>query len=173
MHGRVELLLGLPISLGMRGDLTVLCSDLMHINPSYLRALGFPTPGAYRSPGKRRTTKFMPPITQETQGIGEMEITPLAPAGDQVSKTAPVTTTATTPSRRKSGQQPEQPCLITHHSPPELRLEPSMPIALYWRKTGSVYRKSKPPSRNVYSPQNNLASDGRAPEEAPPEAVTA
>ena len=48
MHGRVELLLGLPISLGMRGDLTVLCSDLMHINPSYLRALGFPTPGAYR-----------------------------------------------------------------------------------------------------------------------------
>jgi hypothetical protein len=48
VHGRVELLLGLPICLGMRGDLTVLCSDLMHINPSYMRALGFPTPGAYR-----------------------------------------------------------------------------------------------------------------------------
>ena len=47
VHGRVELLLGLPISLGMRGDLTVPCSDLMHINTSYLRALGFPTPGAY------------------------------------------------------------------------------------------------------------------------------
>ena len=141
--------------------------------PSIHRKRTVSTTSSKGSPGKQRTTKFMPPITQETQEVGEMEITPLAPAGDQVSKTAPVTTTATTPSRRKSGQQPEQPCLITHHSPPELRLEPSMPIALYWRKTGSVYRKSKSPSRNVYSPQNNLASDGGAREEAPPEAVKA
>jgi hypothetical protein len=91
----------------------------------------------------------MPPIIQETQGTGEVEITPLAPADDLALKIVPVTIIAITPSRRKNGKQPGQPCLITHRFPPELRLEHSMPIAPYWRKIRSGYRMSRPPSKDV------------------------
>ena len=79
------------------------------------------------------------------RGTEEEEITPLAPADDITLKTVPVKTTTITPSRRKNGQQPGKPYLITHRFLPELRLEPSMLIAPYWRKIGSDYQTSKPP----------------------------
>jgi hypothetical protein len=100
-----------------------------------------------------------------------VEITPRAPAGDTVLKIAPVTIIVITPSQRKNGQQPGQPYLITHRVPPALRLEPSMPTAPSWRKIGSVYRMSRPPSKDVCSQQNNPVNDKGAHEEVLLEAV--
>jgi hypothetical protein len=102
-----------------------------------------------------------------------MKLTLPDPADGQASKIALVTTIATTPSQRKNGQQLGRLCLTTRHSLKEPQLELSTLIAPYWRKTGSDYPKSKPPSRDVYPLPNNLVSDGEAHEEAPPEAVKA
>ena len=132
--------------------------------PSIHRERTASTTSPEESPEERRPIKFM-------LLIGETEIAPPVPAGELVLRTAPATTTATTPSQRRSGQQPRQPCLTTHRSPQEPRLEPSTLIALYWRKTGSAYRKSKPPSRDAYLLQTNLVNDGEAREEAPLEAL--
>jgi hypothetical protein len=114
----------------------------------------------------------MLPITQETQGTREEEeITPRAPAGDTALKTAPVTIIVITPSQRKNGQQPGPPCLITPRFPPVLRLEPSMLTVPSWRKIGSVYRMSRPPSKDACSQQNNPVSGEGAREEVRPEAA--
>ena len=103
---------------------------------------------------------------------GGTEIAPPAPAGKLVLRTAPATTTATIPSRRRSGQQPRQPCLTTRHFRQEPRLALSMLTAPYWRKIGSDYPRNKPPSRDAYLRQTGPASDEGARKEAPLEVLT-
>jgi hypothetical protein len=124
-----------------------------------------------RSPRKRRITKSKPPITQETRGTGEKESTPHAPADDEASETVPVTMVATTPSQRKNGQLPVQPCKTIHHSPLEPRLGSSTPFVKYWIRIGSGCLSSKPPLRNACVRQNDLSNNEGVREEAPPEAV--
>jgi hypothetical protein len=132
--------------------------------PTIRRERTASTASPKETPEEWRPSKFM-------LLTGEMEIAPPVPAGELVLRTAPATTTATTPSQRRSGQQPRQPCLTTRRSRQEPRLAPSTLTAPYWRKTGNDYPKNKPPSRDAYLRQTDLANDEEAHKEAPLEVL--